>query len=103
MMLPATPPAFASPVAIVIDPDEPLLVVPVANDSRPLTPSVPASGVFRTIAPEVVAVLAPVIILMAPPTSSVAEPPAKATAPPTPPEPVAAPPVIEIRPPTPLA
>ena len=44
-------PFVAVPVASVIDPDAPRLVVPDVNDRAPLTPSVPALTVFITMPP----------------------------------------------------
>ena len=49
-MLPPLP-LVAVPVASVIDPDAPRLVVPDVKESAPLTPRVPAFTVFITMPP----------------------------------------------------
>ena len=86
-MLPPLP-FVAVPVANVIDPDAPRLVVPDVNESAPLTPDVPAFTVFITMpplddevpspddndnAPPVIDAPAPAVTDTAPPSAAVDE------------------------------
>ena len=60
-------PNVADPVLTVIDPDDPLLEVPVVKDNDPLTPLVPAFAVRKTTAPLDVTYPSPVVNDIAPP------------------------------------
>jgi len=84
--LPTTTPT-ADPVSNDKEPDEPELVVPVANDRTPLTPAVPALEDLITTEPEDLALDALALILMLPPVLAevpLLSPPDKITDPPLP-------------------
>ena len=65
-------------------PLEPELVVPELNDSRPLTPPVPAFAVLIVIAPLDVFTPSPLVTPMAPPVSTVLWPAVSVIRPPVP-------------------
>ena len=65
-------PAVAEPVAICTAPLVPLLVVPVENDIKPLTPSIPAFVVRSKMLPLLVATPAPVDTDIEPPVPALA-------------------------------
>ena len=75
-------PPVAAPLATLIDPLDPALVVPEVKLNIPLVPDTPASVLLRTIIPLDVAVPSPVAKLMAPPVNGSESPAATTISPP---------------------